>query len=151
MTIDTRIDEPGAGEWIMERAQGYFRPGTDHSFTSHDGDQVLGGIALVGYLGASFTAHMAGDDPRWFSRELAWLTFHYAFVQLECRKLLIPVRSDNYKSLSFCLRAGTRIEAVFEDVFPDAHMFVLSMTKDTCPWLDYTPRHWAVGELETAG
>lgn len=140
--VDVRIDAPGAGAWIMERAEGYFRDGWDHSFSTHEDDRILGGFALVGYLGASMTIHMASDDTRWFSRELAWLTFHYAFVQLGCRKLIAPVRSDNYLAMSLNLRAGWQIETAIRDVFPNAHLMILSMTQDTCPWLDYKPRQW---------
>lgn len=140
--VDIRIDAPGSGAWIMERAEGYFRDGYDHAFSSHDGDRILGGFALVGYLGASMTVHMAGDDPRWFSRDLAWLTFHYAFEQLGVRKLLAPVRSDNYPVMALNLRAGWQIETVIRDAFPDSHMVILSMTKPTCPWLNHKPRVW---------
>ena len=73
---EIRIDSPGAGDWIMERAGGYFRDGVNHSFSTHrldaNGDGViLGGFALVGYTGAAMTMHMAGRDKSWFSRDLA--------------------------------------------------------------------------------
>lgn len=140
--VDIRIDAPGAGAWIMERAEGYFREGWDHAFSSHDGDRILGGFALVGYLGDSMTIHMGSDDPRWCSRELLWLAFDYAFNQVGCRKLLAPVRSDDHKVIALNLRAGWQIEAVIRDVFPGAHMFVLGMTRGTCPWLKHRPRQW---------
>lgn len=140
---EVRIDAPGAGQWVMKRAEGYFRDGVDYAFTSHRDDQILGGFALVGYTGGSLTVHMAGDDPHWCSRELLWLVFHYAFVQLRVRKLLAPVRSDNWKAIELNLRAGWQVEAVLRDVFPDAHMLVLSMTKAGCPWLKHVPRQWA--------
>lgn len=139
---DIRIDAPGAGEWVMQRAEGYFRDGWDHAFTSHRGDKILGGIVLSGYLGGSIAVHMAAEDRRWCSRDLLWLAFHYAFEQLQCIKVLAPLRSDNYKALEINLRSGWQIEAVLRDAFPGAHMLVLSMTKDACPWLDYSPRAW---------
>lgn len=141
--VDIRIDAPGAGDWIMQHVDGAFRDGFDHAFSSHEGDRILGGIALVDYLGSCMSMHMASDSPRWFSRDLAWLAFHYAFVQLKCTKLLAPVRSDNYNVLSINLRAGWNLETVIRNAYePDVHLMVLSMTIDTCPWLDYTPRDW---------
>lgn len=142
---DIRIDEPGAGEWVMERAHGFFRPGVDHSFTSHDGNEILGGFAMTGYIGGSMSIHMAAQSPHWCSRELLWLPFHYGFEQLKLRKMFAPVRSDNYAAISENLRAGWIIEAVLSDAFDTAHMFVLSMTRDTCPWLAYEPKHWRSG------
>lgn len=144
---DIRIDAPGAGEWIMERAEGYFREGVDHAFSAHDGDRMLGGFALVGYTGGSMTIHMAGDDRRWCSRELLWMVFHYAFEQLGVNKLLAVTRSDNYQAIELNLRAGWRIEAIIQDVFPDAHMLVLGMTKAGCKWLNYKPRQWRDGRV----
>lgn len=126
----------------MDRAQGYFRDGWDHSFSTHEGDRILGGFALVGYIGASMTVHMAAEDPHWFSRDLAWLAFHYAFEQLQLRKLLAAVRSDNYIAIALDMRAGWKLETIITEAFPDAHMIVLSMTREDCPWLDYSPRQW---------
>jgi hypothetical protein len=139
---DIRIDEPGAGAWIMERAHGYFRDGWDHSFSSHRDGRILGGFALVGYFGASMTMHMAAEDPRWFSRDLAWLAFHYPFRQLKCRKLLAPVKSTDYTTIAMNLRAGWTIEAVLKDTLPDGHMLILGMTEDACHWLDHQPVTW---------
>ena len=121
-------------------------PGFDHTFTTHRGDDILGGFMLCQYLGASMTIHMAGDDPRWCSKDLLWITFDYAFVQLGLRKLIAPVRSDNYAALALDLRAGWHIETIIRDVYDTAHMFVLTMTPDTCPWLKLKPRNWVRGQ-----
>jgi hypothetical protein len=137
------IDAPGAGAWIMERAGGRFNEGCDHSFSSHRDGKILGGIVLMDYLGNSWAAHMAGEDKRWFSRELAWLVFDYAFNQCGCHKLVTCVRSDRPKVLEIDLRGGWQVETAIDDLFaPGVHALILSMTRDTCPWLDYRPRHF---------
>jgi hypothetical protein len=72
-----------------------------------------------------------------------WMVFHYAFNQMRCTKLFAPVKSDMYDVISMDLRAGWRLETSLRDVFDDdTHLLILSMTKDTCPWLDYTPTKW---------
>lgn len=146
--IEVRIDEPGAGEWVMELSGGCFNPNGDHSFSSHRDGCILGGIVLAGFYGASWTMHQAGIDPRWCTRELLWLVFHYAFVQCECTKVVGLVRSDNHRAISTNLRGGWVLEAVLRDMFaPGVHMLVLTMTKEQCRWLDYTgPRHWQPGK-----
>ena len=123
----------------MDQVEGVFTPGWDHSLMSVRDGRRLGGFALCHYLGASMTVHMAGDDPRWCSRDLLWMVMHYAFVQLGCRKLVAPVRSTNHPALAQDLRAGFRVEATIRDAYPDAHMLLLTMTKDTCPWLRLRP------------
>lgn len=132
---EIRIDSPGAGDWIMERVGGHFRQGWDHSFSAHRDGILLGGFATVAYFGNAMTIHMAGRDKSWFSRDLAALAFGYVFHQLGCTKLLAPVRSDNFRSLSLCRRSGWQPDAVIRGVFPSADMVILSMTKETCPWL----------------
>lgn len=142
-----RIDEPGAGAWIMERVGGNFSEDRDHAFSSHRGYQILGGIALTSYLGGSLALHMASEDPSWCTREMLWMVFHYAFEQLGCRKVFGPVRSDNYHAIATNLRGGWSVEAVLRGAFDDADMIVMSMTKDACLWLDYKPRDWRPGEV----
>lgn len=143
-----RIDAPGAGDWVMDRVDGAFFPGHDHSFTTHDDEgEIQGGFVLCQYLGVSATIHAAGNRPiRWCSRELLWMVFDYAFNQCGCRKLIAPVRSDNHYAMSMYMRAGWDIETVIRNVYPTAHMLVLTMTKDTCRWLDYNPRTWRSGK-----
>jgi hypothetical protein len=147
------IDAPGDGQWIMERVTGVFTPELDHSFAVHvdnDDGQILGGFALCQYLGASITIHVAGTmGKRWLTRELLWLVFDYAFNQLKCRKVIAPVRSDNYLGLSMDFRAGWNLEAVIHNAYDDGvHMMVLTTTKDKCPWLNYKPRKWRSGAVE---
>lgn len=144
---EIRIDAPGAGEWVMSRAGGYFCPGWNHSFTVHRDGEILGGFVLCDYLGASMSVHMAGTGFGWCSRELLWLTFHYAFEQLGCCKIFAPVKSTNHKSIAAALRVGGMLEATLRDAFPDAHLLVMSMRKEDCPWLGYTPRKWRAGGL----
>ena len=144
MSGQIRIDAPGAGDWVMKRAQGFFIQGRDHSITMHnDLDDVVGGFVIVKYLGHSAAIRMAGEDGNWCSRELLWMVFHYAFNQLHCGKLLAPVKSDMYDVISMDLRAGWQLEATLRDMFEDGtHLLILSMTKDTCPWLNHTPTKW---------
>jgi hypothetical protein len=143
---EIRIDEPGAGDWIMKQVEGYFTLGRDHSFSSHVDGEILGGIVVANYMGASATMHMAGGDAQWCSRDLLWMAFNYAFEQLGCRKLFGPVRADNYNALHINLRGGWSIETVLRDAYKDTHMVLLSMTKDQCPWLEYAPPAAANGK-----
>ena len=143
MARSIRIEYPGDGAWIMDRAEGVFTPEFDHVFMSVRDGARLGGFALCGFLGGSITVHMAGDDPRWCSRDLMWMVFHYAFVQLGVRKVLALVRSNNHIALAQDLRAGFAVEAMIQDAYPDAHMMVLSMSRDTCRWLRITPSAYA--------
>lgn len=142
-----RINEPGAGAWIMKRVQGSFMEGVDSSISTHDEDgSIRGGFVFCGYLGASMTCHMAGNDEKWCSKDLLWMAFHYAFKQLNVRKLIAPVASNNYHALAIDLRGGWQLETIIKDAYPDAHMFILTMTRDTCPWLGIIPQQYFPGD-----
>lgn len=138
---EIKINAPGAGKWIMDRVEGAFMEGRDSSITTHNEDGMIrGGFAFCDYLGASMTVHMAGGDEKWCSKDLLWMAFHYVFVQLGCRKIIAPVASNNYHALSIDLRGGWKLEGIIRDAYPDAHMMLLTMTRDTCPWLGIIPQ-----------
>lgn len=140
---EIRINAPGAGEWIMGQLGGIFTPKLDNTFSSHDGDRILGGFVLTWFLGGSLTVHMASQDKHWCSRELLWLVFHYAFEQLGVHKMLTPLSSQQHEIIAMDMRAGWGLEATIRDAYePGHHMLILSMTKDTCPWLRYKPKRW---------
>jgi hypothetical protein len=149
---EIRINAPGAGDWVMSRVGGRrFTPGHDNSFTTHRDGEILGGFVLCDYIGGSLTVHMAGDDKRWCSKELLWLVFHYAFEQVGCTKMIAPLPSNDPKVLAMDMRAGWQLETAVTDVYgPGIHMMVLTMTKDECPWLKYTPRYWRPGRENLA-
>jgi hypothetical protein len=148
---DIRIHEPGAGEWIMGRLGALFTPKQDQSFSSHDGDRILGGFVLSHFIGGSITVHMAAQDKRWCSRDLLWLIFHYAFEQLGCHKMLTPLASDMHDVISMDIRAGWQLEAIIHDAYaPGVHMMILGMTKESCKWLKHKPRVWVPRNKEAA-
>lgn len=145
------INTPGAGERIMEKTGAQFNPECEHSIASYEvtpeGERFLGGFVINHYLGASLAVHDGSDDPRWCSRELLTMLFHYIFVQLGCHRAYAPVASDNYAALSMNLRAGWRLEYVLKDAMsPGRHCMLLSMEPGTCPWLRLKMKHYRSGE-----
>ena len=137
-----RVNGEGDGAWVMDQVDGTFLPGSDQSLMATRDHARLGGFVLSAYLGASMTVHMAGTDPRWCSRDLLWMVFHYAFVQLGLRKLIAPVASTNHVALAQDLRAGFRLEATLRDATPDGHLLLLTMTREDCRWLRIKPSRY---------
>jgi len=142
MTVDIRIDFPGAGEEIMRRVEGHFVPEFEHAFSAHRDERLIGGLVVGRYMGASAVVTAAGWEPRWASRDLFWLAFHYGFRQLKCHKLFAMVRSDNYHAMAVNMRFGWRLETVIRGVFYGADMILLSMSEEECPWLKHKSRAW---------
>jgi hypothetical protein len=148
---EIRVDYPGDGQWIMDRVSGVFSPGYDHSFLALIDGARAGGFALCAYLGNSMTVHMAGDHPRWCSRDLLWMVFDYPFNQLGVGKLLAPVSSALPVALDLDTRAGWEVEATIRDVYaPGVDMIVLGMTRARCRWLALRPSGWQPGKRSAA-
>ena len=143
---EIRINSPGAGGWIMGQVGGVFRSEHDHSIaTFNECGEILGGFALMGYTTTTMVVHMAGRDPRWCSRDLLWMLFDYAFVQLRLRKVLATVSTGNPHAIALDLRAGFRIEAIVRDVYDDGHMLILAMDAARCRWLKMKSNNYCRG------
>ena len=90
--------------------------------------------------------HDGAVDPRWCSRDLLWMLFHYVFVQLKCHKAYAPTPSDNYHALELNLRAGWRMGHTLRDALaPGRHLVLLEMEPSFCRWLRVTPQSYLPG------
>jgi len=49
--LEIKINAPGAGAWIMQRADGHFVPGYGHSLSTHHDGEIQGGFVLDGFTG----------------------------------------------------------------------------------------------------
>lgn len=140
---EIHINHPGDGDWIMLRVGGVFNEKTDHTVAVHRDGRTVGGVVFTGYLGASIMLHMAGVEDNWATRDFLWMVFHYAFVQLGCRKVLGLVSSSNARALSIDARLGFIPVARVDDVYPDgSDLVILGMDKSQCKWLRLKPRHY---------
>lgn len=137
------INAPGDGDWIMLRVGGVFNHVTDHVVAVHRDGRCVGGVVFTGYLGSAITLHMAGSEDNWATRDFLWMVFHYAFVQLGCRKVMGLVSSTNSRAISVDIRLGFKIAAVLPDMFPDgSDLLILVMERAECKWLRLTPRYY---------
>jgi hypothetical protein len=140
------INHPVDGEWIMETVGGAFVRGRDHSIANHDQTGLLGGFVLNNYTGNAIFVHDAGRVKTWFSRDLAWMLFDYAFHQLGVAKVIGPVAADNFHALNVNLRGGFRIETVIADAMaPGVDMLLLTMVEADCRWLRHRPMNYCSG------
>jgi hypothetical protein len=55
-------DDPADGEWVMLRAGGVYNAKTDHVIAMHRDGKMVGGVVYTGFLQASITIHMAGNE-----------------------------------------------------------------------------------------
>lgn len=129
------------GREIAKAAGSSFNPEVDQCIARVDGDRLMGGLVFQAYTGpnGSISIHMAGFDPHWASKDFLFVGFHYPFIQLQCKKIFAQVPSNNPKALAIDLKLGFKEEIRVRDVFPDADLIVLSMTREACRWLRIKP------------
>lgn len=133
-------------EWYSRRiareASIFYNSECDVGIARIESGELYGGVVLQGYTGPGGSAqlHMAGFKPNWASRDLIWMVFHYAFVQLDCRKVFGQVNETNARALEIDLKLGFKIVAKIDGAFPDGACLVLALAREDCRWLKIKPR-----------
>lgn len=135
------------GRQLAKSVRSHFNPECDRCITRVENGVLLGGVIYQNYTGrdGSIGIHVAAYQDRWINPDMLWITFHYPFVQLGCKKLFGQVPETNQKALDFDLRLGFRMVTFIEDVFPDGGLYVISMDRDDCRWLKLRPRTLKAG------
>jgi len=105
-----------------------------------DYGKLLGGVVYYDFTGKSIAMHIAGFSPHWMCRDLIWLVFHYAFVQLGCASVFSEIRSRNITTIALAKKMGFYVEVVLPEVFPEDDLVVCRMRKEDCRWLNIKPR-----------
>lgn len=141
VTDEILINNKVHGDRIAEAAGTCFNLRVDQCVSRTRDGKLLGGVIYSGFTERSISLHMAGFAPKWANRDMIWACFHYPFIQLGCQKIFGQVPANKPETLELDLKLGFKIEACIKDVFPDGDLFVLSMYRDECRWLELKPRH----------
>jgi len=132
-------NNPEHGHAVARGAGVTFNPAVDVVLARVVDGELRGGVIFNNYTGASINVHIWGKNPKWIDRDLLWMTCDYMFKQLGCKKVFAQIPANNKRSLDFSLNFGFKIEARIADVFPDEDLFVLSMLREDCRWLNLRP------------
>ena len=101
-------------------------------------------------IGGSIQLHLAIGDPKYVSRQAFYGVFEYPFYELDVKKVIAIVQSENHKSLSFTARSGFMVDAVIKDAYEMGDMYIFSMTPEQCPWLRGKDNGWISISTEAA-
>lgn len=133
------LNNPHHGHAIARGAGVAFNPAVDIVIARVIDGDLCGGVIFNNYTGASVSNHIWGRDEHWIDRDLLWISFHYPFIQLRCRKVFGQIPANNKRSLDFSLKIGFKIEARIREVFPDEDLIVVAMKREDCRWLKIKP------------
>jgi hypothetical protein len=138
-----RINDVHAIKLIATVCHVQFVPTIHHCIATYDADDRLaGGNLYTDYWGngGSCQLHTACFNKRGVSKAMLYLAFDYPFRQLRVKKIFGLVPERNVAARNFDLKLGFKIEYLTEDVFNHADgvngMYLMSMTKDECKWLN---------------
>jgi hypothetical protein len=136
-----RFDDVHAVKLIAQACHIEFVPKLHHCIADYSAnDWLKGGVLFTNYRGGSVHIHMAGFCKNWVSKAMVYLAFDYPFNQLKVKKLFGQVPERNVVARNNDLHLGFKIEYLAEDVFdyPDGvnGMYLLSMSREECRWLD---------------
>jgi hypothetical protein len=138
-----RINDVHATMLIANACSVQFVPRIHHCIATYDeSDKLVGGNLYTDYWGngGSCQLHTACFNKRAVSKAMMYLAFDYPFRQLKVGKIFGLVPERNIAARNFDLKLGFRIEYLAAGVFNHVDgvngMYLMSMTKDECKWLD---------------
>lgn len=134
-----RFDHPPDGD-ILTAQPGGFNHKVDHVIARVDSTgKLLGGVTYENYSGKSVCMHVRSFDPRWLTKDLLWVMFHYPYVQLSCNVVMGFVDAANTQAIEFEKRIGFKETARIADACPGSDLLVMTMRREDCRWLDIRP------------
>lgn len=130
-------EDERVGRWMLARmGRSYFPGGVVCVGLEEDGE-LIAGIGYEDYTGSSICMHVASDgNKRWLSRSFLRFLFSYPFHQLKVKKVIALVPSGNDASLKLVRGLGFHVEHELIDGHPDGALIILSMTPETCKWIE---------------
>ena len=99
-------------------------------------DDLTCGAFYENYTHRSITATIAVAPGAVVPKEFLRAIFHYPFVQLSCEKIVALIAENNWKSQNLVEKMGFVKEAVVADYYPEGDLFIYSMTKQQCRFLE---------------
>lgn len=103
---------------------------------------LMGGAVYYNKFGdSSISAHIAGNHPRWLTRDMLFVLFDYPFNQLQVNRIFGFVAEDNPHAIQFNLKLGFRFASEIPGMFAnETTCVVMRMDRDNCRFLDVRPK-----------
>ena len=138
------MNDAHAVNLIASAAHVQYVPKLHQCVAEYDNNDILrGGVLFTDWMGGSIQVHVAGFRKNWASKTLLFLTFDYPFKQLKVKKLIGLVPEINWRARNLNLHLGFKIECLIDDVFNDSNslngMYIMSMKREDCRWLNMKP------------
>lgn len=124
------------GEFVRKEIGGI--PTWGHGYRAigleHQGE-LIAGCVFNHYSITDICLSVAANRKGWLTRSFIFACFHYAFVQLNCRRVTALVKPSNRKSLKFVRDLGFQYEGCMRETFSDSDGLLFGMLRRECTWL----------------
>jgi hypothetical protein len=128
-------DVPTVATWVANMADADPRLTVGAVGWLRDDDLTCGAF-YENYTRRSITATIAIAPGAVVPKKFLRAIFHYPFVQLSCEKIVALIAENNWKSQNLVEKMGFVKEAVVTDYYPEGDLFIYSMTKQQCRFLE---------------
>jgi hypothetical protein len=126
-------DVPSVATWVANMAEADPRLTVGAIGWTRD-DEITCGAFYETYTRRSITATIAVAPGAVMPKE--FLRAIYPFVQLGCEKIVALIAENNWKSQNLVEKMGFVREAIVADYYPEGDLFIYSMTKSQCRFLE---------------
>ena len=120
------------GNWVAERVKGaYFE--AQSSAIGLENDKIVAGVIYENWNKKTVFCHIAIEGR--LTKAYLKAIFDYPFNVLNVEKIIVPVISNNGKSLNLVYKMGFTEEARIKDGSPDGDIIFLTLAKKDCRFL----------------
>ena len=124
------------GRWVCERTGGVWSPVDAWAIGLERDGQLVAGVVVDGWNGASLCMHVAGEGKQWLNRGFLRFCFQYVFERMGARVVIGLVPETNYAARRFDEHLGFRLHTAIPDACPGGALLVYVMRREECRWLN---------------
>jgi RimJ/RimL family protein N-acetyltransferase len=121
------------GHWVAERYAGKYFAANSSAIGLERDEQIIAGVVYENWNKASIMCHIAIEGR--ITKGYLKAIFDYPFNVCKVKKIIVPVVSNNAKSLKLVGNMGFTEEARLKDASPDGDIIFLTLAREKCRFL----------------
>ena len=128
------FDADIVGPWVCARSGGTWVKGRGTAIGKIQDGRLVAGVLYEDWNGANVVCHIAGDG-NWATRGYLATIFDYAFSQLKVKRVTVPIKESNSKSINLVKHMGFELECCLTQATPDGDLLLFRMFKQDCRYI----------------